>query len=239
MYKIKFDDFEGPLDLLLHLIKKNDMNIYDVNISIITEDYLDYIKQLETLNLTIESQYIVFASDLIHIKSETLLPNEIIEEDFSSEFDTEEDLINRLIEYKKYKETIPYFRNFESNRFNFFTKEPENISQFENHKELEKDYTIDNFIKIFEEFLSRKQDEKPLQTKITKKELSISTQIINIRKNLIKNKKLNFHKLFNNQDKPLIIVSFLAILTMLKNNEIIINQCNNFEDIEIQIKEAK
>ena len=101
-YAIKINNFEGPLDLLCHLIDKNKMNIYDIKISDITDQYIDYLNEMERLNLEIASEFLVMASTLILLKSKSLLPKQVEDE----EEITEEELIRRIIEYKKYKEII-------------------------------------------------------------------------------------------------------------------------------------
>ena len=111
------NDFEGPLDLLLHLIKTNKMDIYDISISKITEEYLDFINKMEEMNLTVASSYLVMASELIEIKSKMLLPNNNSEE----EEDPREDLVNRLVEYQKYKDMIDSFKTLEESRKEFYT----------------------------------------------------------------------------------------------------------------------
>ena len=123
-YSIKTNNFEGPLDLLIHLVDENKMNIYDINLTQITEQYIDYLNQMEKLNLEITSEFIVMASTLLYLKSKNLLPkqNENTEEEL-----TEEELIKRIIEYKKYKEITKKFReNFEIYSNRSFKKE-ENI----------------------------------------------------------------------------------------------------------------
>ena len=107
-YEIKINEFEGPLDLLLHLIKSSDMNIFDINLAVITNQYLDYIEAMEEMNLNVASEYLVMAAELIEIKSSILLPKPVIEED-SYEEDPREALIERLLDYKKYKDVTSSF----------------------------------------------------------------------------------------------------------------------------------
>ena len=114
-YKFKINDFEGPLDLLLHLIKESKMDIFNIEIVSLTNQYLDFISHMKELNLSIASSYLVMASELMYIKSNYLLPRPEKEED-DDEIDAKEELINRLIEYKKYKETTPIFKELEEKR---------------------------------------------------------------------------------------------------------------------------
>ena len=121
-YSIKIDAFEGPLDLLLHLIKEKNVDIYDISIEEITKSYLDYINKMEELNINIASSYLVMAAELMEIKSKSLLPKVENEEDNEEEEVSRENLINKLVEYKKYKEMTEVFKELEINRNNIYIK---------------------------------------------------------------------------------------------------------------------
>ncbi|MEG2311628.1 MAG: segregation/condensation protein A, partial [Bacilli bacterium] len=124
-YEVKISEFEGPLDLLIHLIKKSNIDIYDIKIEEVTKQYLAYIKQMEKINLNIASEYLIMATELIEIKSNSLLPiKEIIADD---EEDLRNNLISRLLEYKNYKETVSSFKKLEALRKCFFTKPPSDL----------------------------------------------------------------------------------------------------------------
>ena len=127
-YSIKIDAFEGPLDLLLHLIKEKNVDIYDISIEEITKSYLDYINKMEELNINVASSYLVMAAELMEIKSKSLLPKVESEEDNEEEEVSRENLINKLVEYKKYKEMTEVFKELEINRNNIYIKPPENIN---------------------------------------------------------------------------------------------------------------
>ena len=122
-YAIKIDNFEGPLDLLCHLIDKNKMNIYDINLSEITDQYINYLKEQEKLNLEIASEFIIMASTLLYLKSKNLLPKQEEEE----EEITEEELIRRIIEYKKFKEISKVLKEQYKNNSNRYFKLQEEI----------------------------------------------------------------------------------------------------------------
>ena len=128
-YKFKINDFEGPLDLLLHLIKESKMDIFNIEIVSLTNQYLDFISHMKELNLSIASSYLVMASELMYMKSNYLLPRP--EKEDEDEIDAKEELINRLIEYKKYKELTPTFKKLEEDRKTFPLKrygKPEEIA---------------------------------------------------------------------------------------------------------------
>lgn len=237
-YIVNLPQFDGPLDLLLHLIKEQNIDICDLNIEVITKQYLDYIHKMEELNLDIASSYLVMAAELIEIKSRILLPNnKDNEEDVE---DPKEELINRLIEYKRYKELTEGFRQLEEKRNEVFTKLPsysdiedENITKFD------ESLTINDLLEAFKKFLDRREMEKPLSTKITNKEYSVSVRSREIKTILRDKKKARFEDLFEIVTKEYVVVTFLAILDLVKKQEIEINQDKNFDDIILQLKEVK
>ncbi len=236
MDKLLIGDFEGPLDLLLHLIKKSKMEIFDVKISDITNQYLNFIKEMSNLNLDIASEYLIMAAELIEIKSRKLLPssneNESNTED---EIDTEEELKRRLIEYKKYKESTETFRVLEDKRNSYYTKSPELIKNYFDEK-IENNGSVGIFdlLDAFQKLLERQNYNKPINTKITRKELSIKERVAKIRDILKEKKKLKFIELFEDFSKPYVVVTFLSVLEMTKNKEITIKQDNNFSDIYLE-----
>ena len=134
-YKVTIDNFDGPLDLLLHLIKEQDIDIYDIKIEDITKQYLDYIKAMKELNLSIASEYLVMASELVEIKSKMLLPKRSADLSDEYEEDPREVLIERLLLYKQYKEVTSDFKNLEKERKLILTKNPENLSIYAKGRE--------------------------------------------------------------------------------------------------------
>lgn len=232
-YEVKINEFEGPLDLLLHLIKKSNIDIYDISLEEITNQYLDYINSMKKLNLDIASEYLIMASELLEYKSKSLLPKKETEIDEYEE-DPKEELIKKLVDYKKYKEITSTFKELENIRSDIYTKSPSNISEY-GEKEVNNDnVTIDDLINAFKKFMDRKEFEKPIHTKITTKELSVSERMVGIRNILKSRKSVNFIDLFDNYTKSYVVVTFLSILEMSKNKEIVIIQDNNFSNITIR-----
>lgn len=229
--EIKIDEFEGPLDLLLHLIKESKMDIFNLKIEIITEQYLDYIRKMEELNLDIASSYLVMAAELIEMKSRLLLPKK--EEAEEEEEDPQEQLVNRLIEYQRYKDLTKEFKSLEEERHKIFTKSPENIKEYLPEVEVinNTDVTLDDLLQAFEKFLERQKLNEPLSTKVTKKEISVEERRLSIRKILKTKKKFNFLELFDTLTREYVVVTFLAILEMARQNELIIVQEDNFGEI--------
>ncbi len=229
-YCFTIDKFSGPLDLLLHLIKQSNIDIYDIKIEEITNQYLDYIKKMEELNLNIASSYLVMAAELIEMKASMLLPKpEISEDDY--EEDPKEKLIQRLIEYQNYKEVISKFHELELERQQYYTKQASDISEYDIETKLNDDIELDDLLKAFSKFLQKKEDMKPLNTKITTKEYSITKRSKEIKDIIKKKKQVSFEDLFDIRTKSYVVVTFLSILVLAKNNEIKIIQENNFENI--------
>jgi len=239
MYKFHINDFEGPLDLLLHLIKSSKINIYEINITEIIEEYINFIKEQEKLNIDIASEYLVMASELVHLKSK-LLVNRQDEEELEDEFSisSEEDLRNKLIEYEKYKSITKDLKELEEKRGDVFTKIPESLKEYSSESVLDKDIGLDDLVNAFNLFLDRQKFQQPLSTKVTRRELSVEDRSEVIR-NLLKEKgKLNFLDLFDSMTKEYIVVTFLSVLELSKNKEINLLQNDNFSPIIIERYES-
>ena len=232
-YDFKINEFEGPLDLLLHLIKINEMNIMDIQIEEITKQYVDYLKSQERLNIDIDSEYLVMASELMEIKSKMLLPNEKMDEE-DEEIDPREELIQSLLEYEAYKKLSQVLEEKNENRSYIYTKLPENINNYVEDIDITNEGEIEDLINAFKLFLDRKNKNKPLKTRVTVKEISVSSRCLEIRDVLKKKKKVSFFDLFSVDSKEYVVATFLAILEMCKNKELKIKQDNNFEDIIVE-----
>lgn len=235
-YQINIPEFEGPLDLLLHLIKEANISIFDISIDDITKQYLSYIEMMDEMNLNVASEYLVMAAELIEMKSKTLLPNDEKEVDEYEE-DPKEQLINRLLEYEKYKTISKTLQELENFRKEVYTKNPDNLLEYQDEVD-NIDYGVDlnDLLNAFSKFLTLKEFDKPLNTKITNKEYSVSRRSIEIRDIIRKKKKVEFKELFDNYSKNYIVVTFLAILNLSRKQEIEIDQENNFKNIYIKGK---
>ena len=239
-YSIKINEFEGPLDLLLHLIKESNINIQDIEISEITKQYLDYINKMEELNINVASSYLVMAAELMEIKSKTLLPNQEEENNSDEEEVSREGLINKLLEYEKYKNMIDTFKDMEMERQNIYVKAPEKISNYVDGIATNSgDTSVDDLVEAFKQFLERVDREKPITTKITTKEYSIKERKKNIRNILNEKKRVLFTDLFEERNVGFIVVTFLSILEMVKEREVTIKQDANFKDITIELEVKK
>ena len=238
-YVVTIDNFDGPLDLLLHLIKEQDIDIYDIKIEDITKQYLDYIRHMKELNLEIASEYLVMASELIEMKSKMLLPKKREKEEDDYEEDPRELLIERLLAYKRYKEVTSEFKDLELTRKMVFTREPDNLNRYVKEDENSEELGVADLIDAFNNLLKRKELDRPIATKITKKELSV-TEKVNKIKNILRNKKkINFEDIFEVSTKEEVIISFLSVLEMVKKDEILLTQEGNFKNIVISLKEGE
>lgn len=229
-YVITINEFEGPLDLLLHLIKESNIDIIDIKIEDITKQYLDYIEKMEELNLNIASSYLVMAAELIEMKASYLLPRK---EEITDEYeeDPRENLIKRLLEYQNYKEVTSKFQSLEQERKEYYTKEPSDLTEYDINSNLPDDVNLADLLHAFEEFLKRQEQQKPLNTKITSKEYSVSKRSQEIKTIIHNRKKVYFHELFEEKNRSYVVVTFLSILVLVKNKEIAIEQPHNFENI--------
>lgn len=236
-YKITIDKFEGPFDLLLHLIKQSNIDICDISIVQITNQYLDYINKMESMNLDVASEYLVMAAELIEIKSSILLPKpEKFESDF--EEDPRKQLIDKLLDYKQYKEMTTVFKELENKRKEMHTKEPSDLKNYgiDFESKLSDDVTLSDLMDALNRFLENRDKNKPLNTKITSKEYSVSRRSNEIRDIIKKKKKIEFSELFDFITKDYLVVTFLSILDLTRKQEIDIKQDSNFDKIYISEK---
>ena len=233
--EFKINEFEGPLDLLLHLIKESKMDIMNIEIESITKQYMDYLEEQEKMNLEIASEYLVLASELLEIKSKMLLPS-YKDENEEEEEDPREQLVNRLLEYQAYKEITKVLQEKESLRREIYTKSPENIKNYiDEVKEINIDVSLDDLVEAFKKYLQRKQDNKPLKTKVTVNEISVSSRRHDIKRLLKTKKKVSFFELFPVISKEYVVATFLAILEMAKSQELRITQNDTFDDIICEV----
>lgn len=237
-YTFYINDFEGPLDLLLHLVKQSKMNVYDINLFDLIKEYLDFINQMQELNIDIASEYLSMASELVHLKSKMLVnKKDENEEDPDDEFNikSEEDLRNKLLEYENIKNITGQFKNLESKRNEIYTRLPENLKEYYKEEEIPKGlYDADILYKAFLEVEKKLKLLKPLDTTITKKEISVEQRTKEIKNILRLRGKVDFYSLFNINTREYIVITFLTILTMSKNKELKIMQEDNFSPIVVE-----
>ena len=239
-YPIKIENFEGPLDLLCVLIEKNKMSIYDININEIADQYIEYIKKMEEMNLEVASEFLVMASELLYLKSKRLLPSKQEDEEEL----TEEELIRRIIEYKKYKDiTLKLKESFESN-FNRFFKLAEKIEL--QKQELEQNYEENIISTMYENVVERNLEKENKNAKNIEKiaiteTYTIASKVKDMFKELVKHKKFVFNKLFsiNKHNKQEVVTAFSGLLELSRRNKVVTSQEELFGDITVEKNNKK
>lgn len=244
-YQVKIEAFEGPLDLLLHLINRLEIDIYDIPVAKITEQYLLYVHTMRELELDVASEYLVMAATLLSIKSRMLLPKqeeELLDEEFlEEEEDPREELIEKLIEYRKYK-SAAQIEGARGRAAKAFAKPPSDLSDYAKEIKLSEQklsVTVYDMLGAFQKVLNRKKISRPSETRISRQEIPIEermTQIVDCLKS--SRQRMHFMELFPYEQKEHLVVTFLAILELMKNQLIIIEQEHNFSDIYITGSEA-
>ncbi len=244
---VKLQVFEGPLDLLLHLIEKNKVDIYDIPIVEITEQYLDYIKQMETEDMNVMSEFLVMAATLLDIKCRMLLPREVNEE--GEEEDPRAELVEKLLEYKMYKYMSYELKDRQLDaEKNFYKKPtlPKEIQDYKapvNYEELIGDMTLQRLHSIFKDTIKRQENRvDPIRSqygRIEKEEVDMDAKEAYVEAYIKLHRKFSFRSLLEKQNSKMeIIVTFLLILELMKTGRILIEQDDIFDDIIITSKEA-
>jgi len=238
-YQVHLDNFEGPLDLLLHLIKEKEMDLMNLEISKITEQYLAYIKTSQNLHLEVASEYLVMAAYLVETKSRMLLPKEKVEIEDGYQQDPRQILIARLLEYKRYKDVVDALKIKKEERETIYTKLPDSMTFIKDNQAVVIPENLDTYelILAMQKLMNRKIRLSPMKTAVAKKEISIEDRISEIKEYLHAHhqEKIPFEHLFDDGDRQLFVVSFFAILCLANQKEIKITQDSHFEDIYVEV----
>ncbi|UUI05557.1 segregation/condensation protein A [Oceanobacillus jeddahense] len=236
-YEVKLEKFEGPLDLLLHLINQYEIDIYDIPVAQITQQYMDYIHTMQHLELNIASEYLVMASTLLAIKSQMLLPKQEFEEEEMDEAymeDPREELMQRLIEYRKYKEAAEALKEKEAKEQQVYTRSPV-VFDF-------KDVPVENvnagnasifdMIDALKKMMQRNQWKEPQDTVIERTDIPIEKRMDEVLEQVKSSKNgVAFHTLFPVPTKSYIVTTFVAILELMKKREVYAMQEKHFEEL--------
>jgi len=233
-YKLKLDIFEGPLDLLLYLIKKNDIEITDIPISQITEQYLKYIDLMKMLDLDIVGDFLVMAATLMHIKSKMLLPPDPCDEEEIEE-DPRDELVRRLMEYKKFKEVADALKDKETRRKDYFSREFDEEAKkqiINDAKETYFEASLFDLINAFSDALNKLPEE--IIHSIITEEYTVEQKIHDILHSVINDSNVSLKSLFTRaKSKMEMVVTFLAVLELIRLKEIQAVQEKVFEDIKL------
>lgn len=239
---VKIDNFEGPLDLLLHLIDVNKFNIFDIPIAEITEQYLEFVRNMETKDLNVMSEFLVMAATLLEIKAKMLLPVEVDED--GEEIDPREELVQKLLEYKMYKYMSYELKDRMQDAAKAMYKNPtipEEVEGYIEPVDVEKllgDLTLKKLNDIFQAVMKRQNDKvDPIRSKfgkIEKEEVSLEEKLDFVEQYAIEHGTFSFRKMLEGQkSKMQIVVTFLAVLELMKMGKIVIRQESTFADIMI------
>ncbi|MEP1097716.1 MAG: segregation/condensation protein A [Cyclobacteriaceae bacterium] len=242
-FEIKLPLFEGPFDLLLFFIERDELDIYDIPIATITNDFLDYIHHLEQLNVEVASEFILVAATLMRIKAKMLLPRPVLDEE-GNEVDPREELVKHLLEYKKYKSVISTLTKMESDRLDRekrgnLSKEIRKLSESINVEAEMQDLDLYKMMKVFQKVLARYEFEKnkPIH-KVVQYPYTVERQKSALMERLVYGKRLAFTDLIKEKpEKILVIFNFLSILELLQLKQIVIQVGEGFNNFWVERKD--
>ena len=240
MYSIKLEGFEGPLDLLLHLIEKEEMDIYDIQISQITERYLEYINLMEQLDLDVASEFLVMAATLLHIKSQSILPQ--LTPDAEYTLGDQAELVRQLLEYKRFKEAAQALDIYAERRTLLYSRSPKLHADLDGTREFEIKATLFDLLSAFKNINDRAAeiDTEEMYETVEEETITVEDKIAFIDRQLTNEDQLLFEDLFPLSSSKLDrIVTFLAILELIRLGKIVTVQTDHFESIYIVKQEQE
>lgn len=236
-YQVTVDQFTGPLDLLLHLIKEHDMDLLDLDVAAVCDQYLAYIQTMDPSLLEAVSEYLVMAAWLIEMKSKLLLPKTEIDEEDDYEAERKR-MIERLIEKNRINGILEAFEASYNKRQTMHSKIPSALEEYlpSGEETIPEGMEVYDLIKAMQRVMQRRALLQPLESKIARVEISIDERTEQIRSYFLrhKDKTVDFEDLFDEGDRYFAIVTFLSILVLVKNSELLITQSGNFEKIYLK-----
>ena len=247
-YKVRLDVFEGPLDLLLHLINRMEIDIYDIPMAELTDQYIEHLHAMRVLQLDELSEYLVLAATLIEIKSKMLLP--VHEDDafgddehYDMEDDPRDELVARLIEYRKYKEAAEELKTSADDRADYFTKAPGDMAQYGEVVSVSKEESLNvyDLIGAFQKMMERNRLRAPLTASISKTEQSVGEKMDQIMGTLLqRGGRCDFNDLLTDGDIGELVVTFMSILELMLRGDVVVEQATNFERFTVSyVKEGE
>lgn len=233
-YEIKIDNFEGPLDLLCHLIEKNKMDIFEVKISDITDQYIEYINEMEQMNLEVTSEFLIMASTLLYLKSKTLLPKDADDEEEL----TEEELLQRIIDYKRYKEISKKLKESYDIYSKRIFKLPDQIElpKLQLERDYDKSVIPEMYGKLIESNKTRiNKNAKNIQKIAITDTYTVGSKVKDMYRELVRNKRFVFNKLFSikKHNKNEVVTAFTGLLEMSRRSKVLTQQEELFGDITV------
>lgn len=240
-YKVKIDIFEGPFDLLVYLIEHAQMSIYDIQVSEITKQYLTYIEELKRQDVTIAGEFMVLAAALIEIKSKMLLPRPKMEEGTEQETDPRSELVERILEYKRFKAAAEMLSDQEEIQSRIFVKPQEDLTPYTREPDEYLDLDLVQFMKAFNMFLIKKrrlEEIKKTYERVERQRMSVETRINQIRGFFRRSRRVRFSELIETEKSKFnIVITFMSLLELMKQRTISARQDARYGDILLTLNE--
>lgn len=237
-YKVKLDAFEGPFDLLVYLIEHNKMNIYDIKVSEITAQYLEYIEDAKQHDVNVAQEFMVLAAELIEIKSAMLLPSPVLDEETGEMEDPRKKLVAQIVEYKQFKELAAFFADQEELQSHIHAKPQEDLAQYTGETEEILHGDMNSFAQAFINFITRKQRIEAMHRtyeRIERAKMSMENKIGQIVGFFKKRDQMNFSEMIEGDDTPFNrVITFVSLLELLRQHSITAQQKKRFGDITIK-----
>jgi segregation and condensation protein A len=234
-YKVKLDVFEGPFDLLVYLIENAEMSIYDIQVFEITKQYMEYIEHMQKTDVVLAGEFMVLAASLIEIKSKMLLPRMKHDEGAECLEDPRNELVQKLLEYKRYKAAATLLEGQEERNLQIYCKPQEDLTIFTNSPEIYLDLDLSQFVKAFNLFLQKKmrlEEVKKVYSKVERQRMSMETRIEQMKVLFLAKKKLRFQELLNGENSRYnIILTFVSMLELVRQKNVKVRQTVNFGEI--------
>ena len=242
VYKVKLQAFEGPFDLLVYLIEQNRMSVYDIKVSEITAQYMEYIREAKTRDVEVAQEFMVMAAELIEIKSRMLLPQEPSEETGEEPEDPRKKLVARILEYKQFKEMAEFLKEQEEITSHIHSKPAEDLSVYTGEEEELLTGSMDKFAAAFMAFLHRKQRLEEMHRtyeRIERARMSMENRIMQMTEFFRTRKSMKFSEMIKDDDSPFNrVITFMSLLELLKQHSVKAEQKKRYGDITVTRIEA-
>ena len=241
-YKVKLEAFEGPFDLLVYLIEHNKMSIYDIRVSEITTQYIEYIEEAQAHDINVAQEFMVLAAELIEIKSLMLLPNEVIDEETGELEDPRKKLVARIVEYKQFKEMAAFLEDQAEITSHIHTKPQEDLEQYTGETEEILRGDMDSFARAFLNFITRKQRIEAMHRtyeRIERAKMSMESKIGQLVGLFRHKKEVRFSEMVREDDTPFNrVITFMSVLELLRQHSVTAEQKKVYGDITVKKVEA-
>ena len=241
VYKVKLDVFEGPFDLLVYLIESAEMSIYDIQVAEITKQYMEYVERIQRVDTALAGEFMVLAASLIEIKSKMLLPRKSSEEGLDLLEDPRSELVQKLLEYKMYKQIAAYLEEQEERTQRIYEKPKEDLTLYTKEADVYLSLDLVPFVKAFELFLQKKKRMEEVQKRyssIKQQQMTIESRIEQIKQLFRGRKRLKFRDLVNeDRTRQNVVLTFLSMLELIRQKAVKVNQNVNYGEITFTINE--